>query len=259
MHLTIGNYVLWAATSLLEMGVCAYAFRHRLYLRLPFFTAYLTLLCLSNLALWWFYLGPGYDSRAAFYVFWVLQGVHLAARGAAIAEIAWRTLHEYRGVWELSSLLLVGIALFLLVQAGMGALGNRSWLAPFVLTAERGLELAAVVILVSLFALSRYYGILLEPLERTVALGLGVYSAVQVMNNSFMREWLTRYFHWWSHIRVISFLVALAIWWWALRKPLPAEQPKRELLSQNVYDELAPQVNFRLRRLNDRLLELLKS
>jgi|GEM_PF-3694616 len=35
MHLTIGNYVLWAATSLLEMGVCAYVFRRRLYLRLP--------------------------------------------------------------------------------------------------------------------------------------------------------------------------------------------------------------------------------
>ncbi len=258
MHLTLWIYVLLGGNSLLEVVVCAYAFR-RLYLRLPLFTAYLTLLFLRNLALWWFYLGPGYESRAAFDYFWVTQGLLLVARGAAIAEIAWRTLHEYRGVWELSSLLLVGIALFLLVQAGMGALGNRSWLAPFILTAERGLELAAVVILVSLFALSRYYGILLEPVERTVALGLGVYSALQVMNNSFMREWLTRYFHWWAHIRVISFLVALAIWWWALRKPLPAEQPKRALLSQDVYDELAPQVNFRLRRLNDRLLELLKS
>lgn len=259
MHLTFEIYLLLGGNSLLGLVVCAYAFRRRLYLRLPLFTAYLTLLFLRNLALWWFYLGPGYDSRAAFDYFWVTQGLLLVARAAAIGEIAWRTLREYRGVWALSSLLLIGITLFLLVQAGLSAAGNRSWIAPFVLTAERGLELAAVAILVTLFYLSRYYGIRMTPLQRMVALGLGIYSGVQVINNSFMREWLTRYFGWWGHIRVISFLVALAIWWWALRKPLPAEPPKPVLLSQDVYDELAPQVSFRLRKLNDRLLELLKS
>ena len=259
MHLTFGNYVLLGGNSLLAAVVCAYAFRRRLYLRLPLFTAYLTLLFLRDLAMWWFYLGPGYDSRAAFDSFWVTQGILLAARGAAIAEIAWRALHRYRGVWALGSLLLLGIALLLLVQAGFSALGNRSWIAPFVLTAERGLELAAVVILVTLFYLSRYYGIRMEPVQRIVALGLGIYSAAQVINNSFMREWLTRYFSWWAHVRVISFFVALGIWWLALRKPLPAEQPKPVLLSQDVYDELAPQVSFRLRKLNDRLLEMLKS
>jgi len=259
MHLTFGIYVLLGGNSLLAGVLCAYAFRRGLYLRLPLFTAYLALLCLRNLVLWWFYLGPGYDSRAAFEYFWVTQGILLAARGAAIAEIAWRTLRAYRGVWALSSVLLIGIALFLLVQAGLSAAGNRSWIAPFVLTAERGLELAAVVILVALFCLSRYYGIRLEPVQRIVALGLGAYSAVQVINNSFMREWLTRYFGWWAHIRVISFFAAMGIWWLALRKPLPTEQPKPVLLSQDVYDELAPQVSLRLRKLNDRLLEMLKS
>jgi hypothetical protein len=259
MHLTFGVYVLLGANSLLELVVCAYAFRRRLYLRLPLFTAYLTLLFLRNLVLWWFYLGPGYDSRAAFDYFWVTQGLLLAARGAAIGEIAWRVLHRYRGIWAVGSLVLIGIALFLLIQAGLSAVGNRFWPAPFVLTAERGLELAAVVILVTLFYLSRYYGIRMGSVQRMVALGLGVYSAVQVINISFMQEWLTRYFHWWANIRVISFLVALAIWWLALRKPLPAERPAPKLSAQEIYDGLAPQVSFRLRKLNETLLELLKS
>jgi hypothetical protein len=259
MHLTFGIYVLLGANSLLELVVCAYAFRRRLYLRLPLFTAYLTLLFLRNFVLWWFYLGPGYDSRAAFDYFWVTQGLLLAARGAAIGEIAWRVLHRYRGIWTLGLLVLLITAVSLLAHAGYSALGNRSWIAPFVLTAERGLELAAVGIVVSLFYFSRYYGIRLEPVEGMVALGLGIYSAVQVINISFMREWLTRYFHWWANIRVISFLVALAIWWLALRKPLPAERPAPELLSQEIYDGLAPQVSFRLRKLNETLLELLKS
>ncbi len=259
MQPTFGQYLLWAATSLLAAVVCAYAFHRRLYCRLPFFTAYLTLLVVRHLFIWGIYWALSYDSRVAFDLFWATQGIVLAARGAAIAEIAWRTLHKYRGVWALGSLLLAGIALVLIIDAGLRALGNRSWIAPFVLTAERGLELAAVVILASLLCLSRYYGIRMEPVERMVALGLGVYSALQVINNSFMQEWLTGYFPWWAATRLIIFQAALVIWWLALRQPLPAERPAPALLSREVYDGLAPQVNFRLRKLNERLLELLKS
>ncbi len=259
MQPTSWNYLIWGATSLLKGCVCVYAFRRRLYLRLPLFTAYLMLLVVRSLALWWLYQGPGYGSPAAFQFFWVTQGILLIARGAAIAEIARRTLYKYRGIWALGSLLLVAIALLLIVQAGVVALGNRAWIAPFVLTAERGLELAAVVILVSLFCLSRYYGIQMEPVEKLLALGLGIYSALQVINNSFHEGWLTQYFPWWADVRVISFQAALVIWWLALRKPLPTEQPAPVMLPQDVYDELTPQVNFRLRRLNERLLGLLKS
>ena len=65
--------MLWAAKSLLAVWVCALAFRRRLYLRLPLFTSYLTLLVTRTLILWWFYLGPGYGSRAASRMPWVTQ------------------------------------------------------------------------------------------------------------------------------------------------------------------------------------------
>jgi len=259
MHLTLGSYVFGIVNLLLELVVCVYAFRRRLYLRLPMFTAYLTLLLARNLVLAFLYQAFGENSRVAFDSYWATQSMLLAARGAAVGEIAWRTLRMYRGIWALGSLLLAGIALVLIAEAWLAALGNRSRLAAFVLTAERGLELAVVVLLVALFCLSRYYGIRMERVEKLVALGLGVYSAFQVINNSFMREWLARYFQWWAEFRVASFLAALVIWWLALRKPLPAEQPAPVMLPQDVYDELAPQVSFRLRKLNERLLELLKS
>ena len=257
MHLTLSDYLLWAASTLLEVVVCAFAFRRRLYLRLPLFTAYLALLVSRTLILWWFYLGTGYGSRVSFYYFWVTQGILLAARAAAVAEIAWRALREYRGVWALGWRVLLIIALFLLLHATLDARGSRPWISPFILTAERGLELAAVGILVLLLAICRYYRILLDPLQKTIALGMGFYSAVQVLNNSVLR--VTHYFPMWNQIRFISFQVALVIWLLALLRPLPAAVPAPALLPQSVYDELSPQVNYRLRILNQRLLEILKS
>jgi len=51
----------------------------------------------------------------------------------------------------------------------------------------------------------------------------------------------------------------MVFWWLALRKPLPTPAPAPALLSQQVYDEVSPQVNERLRALNQRLLEMFKS
>ncbi len=258
MHLTLGEYLLWAAGLLLDVLVCALALRRRLYLRLPMFTSYLALLVTRTFILWWFYLDPGYNSHVTFYYFWVTQGILLAARAAAIAEIAWRALRGYRGIWALGWRLLGGVALLLLVHAALDARGNSAWIATFLVAAERDLELAVVGVLVLLLAICRYYSIRLEPVQRMVAFGMGFYSALQVFNNSVLQVWLPGYFQVWNDIRMVSFQVALVMWIVALWRPLPVVMPAPTLLPQTVYDELSPQMNYRLRVLNQRLLELLR-
>src|SRR5712692_1811011 len=259
MQLTASDHLLWGLASFLELILCVLVVRRGLHRRLPFFTGYLVLLILCDALHWWIYHRWGYGSWPAWYFSWTAQGVMFVARGVVVVELCRSSLRAYRGIWALTWRLLAALALALIVHAGLSAAGNRSWIAPFVLTAERGLELAAVGILVLLLAVCRYYEIRLEPVQKMILLGLGFYSAIQVLNNSFMREWLTQYFHWWNGIRLASFQVALVIWLLALRKPLPAVAPAPALLPQEVYDELAPQVNFRLRLLNQRLLEMLKS
>jgi hypothetical protein len=258
MHLTLGDYLLSGTSLLLDVVVCAFAFRRRLYLRLPLFTSYMTLLVTRTLILWWFYLGPGYNSHVTFYYYWVTQSILLAARAAAIAEIAWRTLRGYRGIWALGWRLLGGVALLLLVHAALDARGHSAWIATFLVTAERDLELAVVGVLVLMLVICRYYGIRLEPVQQMVALGMGFYSAIQAFNNSVLQAWLPGNFQVWSDIRVVSFLVAQAIWVAALWRPLPVVTHAPALLPQTVYDELSPQMNYRLRVLNQRLLELLR-
>lgn len=258
MHLTPADYLLWWATALLELMLCALMVRRGLYRRLPFFSTYVALVFARATLVWWAYHFLGYDSRTAWHIAYVTEGVSLLARGLVVAELCWSSLRGYRGVWALAWRLLSVIALLLLLNAALDAHGRAYWIAPFILTAKRGLELAATAILLSLVIISRYYRIRLEPVQRMVALGLGFYSTVQALNDTFMREWLTQYFHAWNGIRLVSFQVALAIWLLALRKPLPATAPAPTLVPQSVYDELAPQVNYRLRVLNQRLLEILK-
>lgn len=259
MELAASDYILWWVGTLLEIVVCVLILRRGLYRRLPFFSTFLALDLASAMLVWWTYSHWGYGSWAAWYVAWIPQGVLLLVRGLAVAELCWSSLRTYRGIWALTWRLLCGIALLLVLNAGLDASGNAHWMLQFVLTAERGLELSAAVILLLLLLTASYYRIRLEPVQGLIALGLCFYSLIQVLNNSFMREWLTQYLYWWNGVRMVSFQVALVIWWLALRKPLPAVAPAPALLPQKVYDELSPQVNYRLRVLNQRLLELLKS
>jgi hypothetical protein len=91
-----------------------------------------------------------------------------------------------------------------------------------------------------------------------VLYGLGVYSAVQVVNNVALQPWLAAHYSVWYGIRVVSFQMALVVWALGLRRALPAAEPAPALLEPGTYEELAPQVSYRLRVLNDRLLAILR-
>ncbi len=259
MQLTASDQALWGVGTLIEVVLCVLIVRRGLYRRLPFFSGYLALILACGALNRWAYHKWGYSSWTAWYFAWITQGVALLARGLAVAELCWSSLRAYRGIWALAWRLLLGIAVLLLLSATVDARGSTRWIVGFMLTAERGLELAAAVILLSLLLISGYYRIRLEPAQRMIVLGLCFYSSVQVLNNSFVREWLTQYIPWWNGVHLVSFQVALVIWWLALRKPLPTVAPAPALLPQKVYDKFSPQVNYRLRVLNQRLLELLKS
>ena len=258
MQLTTLDYALWALSTALQVGVCILVVRSRSYRSLPLFSAY-TWLNLIGLAVgWWAYLKLGYSSRISFNIAWAAFGIVLAARGLAVAELCRRVLRPYDGVWALAWRLLVGVAMLLLVYAGLAVFGVRGGITAFLLTAEHGLELAAALVLLLLLAISNYYHIRVPTLEGMVALGLGVWSLLQVVNNVALLLW-PDYYAWGSAVKMVSFQLVLLIWIAALRKPVPQEGQAPPVLSQRAYDELAPQTNLRLRLLNERLLEIFKT
>ena len=138
-----------------------------------------------------------------------------------------------------------------------------------------------MAILAALLVIHNYYGLSLEPLQRTIASGICLVCAVDVIGDTIVGNLFTGYLfpffaanqnsigsaviHFynrindlWSTIHLIFFMVALGVWCYALRRPIPARAEAPELLPVEVYRELSPAINMRLTTFNDRLVELLK-
>jgi hypothetical protein len=132
-----------------------------------------------------------------------------------------------------------------------------------------------------LFLIRKYYGLTLEPMLTWIAIGMCLISIIDIVNNAILYRIFTgRLMFWffgrytsswsglkaqvegandlWNSIRTLGFISSISIWCYALRKPLPAPAKEPVLLPAEVYKELSPAVNLRLRSFNDRLLEMLK-
>jgi hypothetical protein len=258
MPFSIASYAIWAAGTL-ALAVClVLLFRHRRHRRLPAFTVYIAAVFLADLLAWWVYHRLPRGSVEAYYTHWAVEAVLLVLRGLVIAEICRRVLEPYRGVWGVARLVLAGVAGVLVLVAALVAWGQSPVLVPLVLTARRGLELAAVSVLTALALLCRVYDVPIRRVEGMIALGLGTYSAIEVVNSTLAREWILGFFPAWSVISTGSFLLALGIWLVALLRPAEAAEPVPARLPVETYAELSPVVNRRLRELNTRLEEMLR-
>jgi len=219
LQLSFFENLLWQLGAALKVLLCGLAFYRGLYQRLPLFTVYASLLLAEAVVVRWVYHQWGYTSLAAWYVYWTALGVVLAARGLVVAELCWTSLRNYPAIWSFARRLLSVTALVVLTYAGIAAARNASPMVAFLLTTERGLELSVAVILVALLGIGVRYKVWLEPIERNVALGLALYSTFQMVNNTFMNQWMSAYFHWWGSTRVASFEIAMVIWIISLLKP----------------------------------------
>ncbi len=251
-------YSIWVFATALEVLACSLAIHRGLWRRLPIFTGYLTLLVVNE-CIWW----PAYHlldlhAKFTFTIYWSLQAALLIARGAVIAEICWRLLRDYSGIWRIAreALLIVGTVLVLLAVPRWNQKGPR--LTLMVLSGERGLEFAVVVIMLVGLAFCRYYRIRIERPIPLILWGLCLYSAVQIVNNGLLEVWRSNYFTRWNDIRGATFQVATVLWCAALWKPLPETQSQPALLKPDVYLQVSPEMNHRLRELNQKLQEMWK-
>jgi hypothetical protein len=259
VHLNIGENLLWGIGAALKVSLCALVFYRRLYRRFPFFTLYASLLVAEVAFVWFAYRTWGYTSRAGWYAYWLALGIVLTARGLVIAELCSACLKNYAGLWSLARRLLLLAALALLASASFAAVLNGYRIDTFVLAAERGLELAAAVILILLFAISVRYKVWLEPMERSILLGLALYSIFQMLNRTFMSPWMTPYFSWWESVRIGCFDIAMLIWLYPLRQPLPSASEAPALISEQVVLDLLRQLLQGMRELTNELKRMVKT
>ncbi len=280
--MTRRELILYGLTLGLQFGLCILVYARNLWQRLPFFAAYITWLVTGTVGLQFVYHHFGFRSSGAYYAYWFSAGATLVVRSLAIVELCRYELRAYRGIWALAWRALTFLALLFLVHAAVDAWGQPDRLVIYGLTIERDLGISSIVILLAVLVISSYYGLSLDPVQEWIAAGMFLFCAVGVVNNTMLREtFTTRLFPWflsnsanawstmrpaveranawWNTIDTFAFIVSMSIWCYALRKPLPAPAEEPVLLPAEVYRELSPAVNLRLRAFNDRLLEMLKS
>src|SRR5713101_1124763 len=242
--------VLWGLVVFLNAGLVfllLYRKNHRVF---PFFFAYALLNFLQSVIVFEVYRIWGFSSSVSIRIAWSTHGLVAIVRGVAVAEICHRILAKFRGIWGLAWRLLFAAAAFISFYAW--AVSRGSW--PFaILNLDRGLELAMATVIVLLFVFARYYEVGVEPAVRTVAIGFLLYSCFRVLNDTVLEGWLHRYATLWNLLGTLSFLASMLLWSWAFRRTQPTTTFETGLLPEDLYRTLAPEINARLRELNEQL------
>jgi hypothetical protein len=268
-------------TVAFEAVLCGFVFNRKIQRILPFFASYAYMLLANAVGVLAVYRIFGFHSLAAYYSYWITLLLNAGMRSLAIAELCRYKLRAYKGIWGLVWRTLAGVSFLFLLHAAFDAWGQPNHLAMYSLTLDRDLDIASVAILAALLLIHNYYGLSLEPLQRTIAAGICLVCAVDVIGDTIVGNLFTGYLlpffaanqssigsaviHFygrindlWSTIHLIFFMTAIGVWCYALRRPIPAREEAPELLPVEVYRELSPAINMRLATFNDRLVELLK-
>ena len=256
-----------------ETALCLFVFGRDLQKRLPFFAAYTLTMLASSLGLSFVFVHFGFRSLASYYASWVAVAVSVLARSGSIAELCRHVLRDYRGIWALSWRVLGLITLSFLIHAALDARGQPNWIAAYGLTVERDIAIGSAAVLIVLLLICDYYRLLVEPLQKWIALGICFFCAIEFVNNTVLRDLFIKYmFTWsamksqvdqvneiWNTVQVSAALATMSFWCFALRKPLPQAPKSPVLLPAEIYRDLSPAIKSAPPRVsNDRLLEMLK-
>jgi hypothetical protein len=257
MHLGAPSSLLWYVTISLDVILVAFVLRRRVFRSLPFFALFVFLSTLRSLVLWGVYRWLGFTSRASWFVAWSTQAVLLISRGAVCAELCWHVLRRSTGLWPVARGVLVAIGMAIVLYAGLDSLRAVFHISDLVTPAERGLELAIAVVLISLLFVAHRYRISIPRTHLLLVTGLCFYSLVQMLNNTFYQQ-LTSYFPWWSNSRIVAFQFALLLWIWAFATHDSDSYDKPIVAVPNLYAEHADEVSRKLRSLDKDVEEIVR-
>lgn len=242
--------ILWGLMVFLNGGLLVLLLYRKNHQAFPIFFVYVLFNFLQCFLLFGSYRIWGFNSPVSNRMAWGSQIFVSAARALTVGQISHRVLAKYRGVWALARRLLVATAAVVLLYSW--AVARGSWQFA-VLNANRGIELAIASVILLLFLFARYYGVVLEPAVRALAAGFFLYSCFFVLNITILERWLYDYVKLWNVLGTLAFLASMLVWIWAVRERQLQTTFEPEMLSKSIYYAFAPEINNRLKVLNEHL------
>ena len=247
--------MMWAVNTATSILLLALLVLRKNYRKYPAFTVYICVNLALGISLFLIYRRWGFSSLSAWLFGWGMQAVVICARALAVAELCRHLLSRYPGIWALAQRVLLACAGLVLLYSGLAA--RRQWELALP-SADRGLELAVAAVIVLLFVFARHYEVRPNGTDRSLAIGFCLYSCFRALNDTILERYLYDYEKVWSLLGMVAFFASLFLWSWALRKSQTQVVAEANLLPVGAYQTLAPQINLRLRTLNEQLSKILK-
>jgi hypothetical protein len=252
--------VLWASSALLQLIALILLFAKGSFRKLPFFAVYVALNLCQVVFLVFVYSIWGTNSETGTILAWYSECVTLLAQALATTEILKVTLRPYQGIWGLVWRALVFTSTVVVLIVALASRG--SWVTAKWFELNRGYHLTFAAAVIACLLLVRYYSIQVPAAYKMILGGFCLYSCTEILIYTVLQSLVKNAFHAhepiWQSSTMLAFIVVLFIWVAAVWKPLPVEARQAVPPSDSIYQRLSPEINERLRELNEKLLQLWK-
>jgi len=248
----------WAASVLLQLALFALLFLRSNVRKLPVLTLYVATNLGQAACILYLISSPHLSPRTYDLVPWVSEAITLLFQALAASEAIHLLLRPYRGIWGLTWRALALVSAILLAFIAQHTAGNYHWA---LLEADRGYHLIFASAIMACFLLVRYYNVLVPAPFKLLLAGFCFFSCATILVNTIFQDLLYSkvpdYEPIWQFASVLSFALVQVVWLAALREPLPADQ-RPLIAADDLYEELTPEIDARLRILNKKLAKLWK-
>jgi hypothetical protein len=252
--------VLWACSVVAQLIVLALLLSKQSFRKTPFFTAYIFLNLCQAAYLVTLYSIPKLSPDTIEEFAWYSECLTLVAQALATTEILKITLRPYQGIWGLVWRSLVVTSSFVVALVAITTRGTWDVAKWFEL--NRGYHLTFAATVIACLLVVRYYSIQVPRPYKMILAGFCFYSCAEILLSNLMQTLLkSQYAAFqpvWQSLSTLSFIGVVTLWAVALRKPLPADKRMPPPPPDSVYARLSPEINQRLRELNEKLLRLWK-
>jgi hypothetical protein len=266
LHLNGIDVVSWILGACLDATLLVLIVFRKPVRQLGFFTAYFITLILREF--WWYYASSHLPSikTAAYQIdyatYWGSELLLSLLRLATCVQIWWLAVRGFPAIWKLSWRVLAGVSSAILAWTVVSAYLHRNWqhdwITYFFYAALQRFELMQAIGLVIILAFSVYYAVDFKPGHRAFLLGFCAYSLVQCVTSAISYQNPIRSYAWFSVSRELVFDATLCAWIYASSRLVYVSRDASPAHGE-IYGSLAPELNFRLRQLNNQLTGILHS
>jgi hypothetical protein len=230
-------YYLWVAPHVLLLGVTYAIFRRRLAGVFPLFLTYTLLEAVQFAFLFTFSLVRYISVDSYFNLYCVGFALSTILRFGILLEIMGHLFRKYRFLeamgkpifrWLTVGLLLVGLGLA--VNAREVNPDHTLWL---LVVLNRAALILQTGLLVSLFVFSRYFNLSWRNPDFGIALGLGVYATMDLVDAAIRSQTWSIYSNALNYMSMAAYHCSVVVWLFYLWAPEQAAQPNLENVPQH--------------------------